>query len=146
MDSFMEIENGLDKRLFISPSAIHHLNSVMMKGLELVMSLEIPPPFYMSADVIAGKLVIAAMPVYDYQKLVNGDTFSRLMQELGAEDRIKETFPLMLSMLVFDQIQEIPEGMNEMSTYTVETSRLYGISTNMSDIERLDLLTSKIRN
>ena len=142
----MEIENGLDKRFFVSPSAVHHLNSVMMKGLELVMSLEIPPPFYMSADVIADKLVVAAMPVYDYQKLVDGDIFQRLLDQFGAEEHIKESFPMMLSMLVFDQIGEIPDGMNEMSTYTVDSSRLYGISTNMSDIERLDLLTSRIGN
>lgn len=142
----MEIENGLDKRFFVSPSAIHHLNSVMMKGLELVMSLEIPPPFYLSADVIADKLVVAAMPVYDYEKLTNGEIFHNLMEQFGAEERIKESFPLMLSMLVFDQIGEIPEGMNEMSTYTVDSSRLYGISTNMSDIQKLDLLTSRLNN
>lgn len=142
----MEIENGLDKRFFVSPSAINHLNSVMMKGIELVMSLEIPPPFYLSADVIAGKLVIAAMPVYDYQKLVDGETFQMLLDQFGAEESIKETFPLMLPMMVFDQIGEIPDGMNEVSTYTVDSSRLYGISTNMSDIEKLDLLTSRIRN
>lgn len=136
-------------RFFISPSAAHHVDVLFGKVVELLMDQEIPPPFYVSCDVIGDNLVVGAMPEYDYNKFLKTEAFTKMVESAKidsediadmSEEDIADMGYWLLASVAYGNHMDVTEGSTAIMSGNIEGCRIYASSTLLSDLDKIRLI------
>lgn len=140
----------MEDRFFIGPLAIPHIDIASIKAVELLMEQEIPPPFYLAIDCVEDSLVIACMPSYDYQKFLESESFSEMIE--SAKNQVEELKDItdeevaemgfwLLPSAAFAAGFNMESGKTSVMNGNIDSSRIYASATKISDIDVLRLIS-----
>lgn len=68
----------MEERFFISPSCYAYREACYAKGLELLLEAGVEHPFYVSIDIINGKLIITAINENEYKKFIASEQYQAM--------------------------------------------------------------------
>lgn len=135
--------------------ALKYMDIGNMKALELLMDANVPPPFYLSVDIVKDNgseiLVVAAMPEYDYKKFVECDTIKRIQESYVEEggnaldqQGLEQVLYFSLPFFAHESGDPVEKGSSRIGGGTIDGCRIYWCSTRVDDIEEVRKLAKLI--
>ena len=145
----------MEERFYMSVDALKYMDIGNMKALELLMDANVPPPFYLSVDIVKDGnneiLVAAAMPEYDYKKFVESDTIKRIQESYVNEggnvldqEALEQVLYFSLPFFAHESGDPVEKGSSRIGGGTVDGCRIYWSSTRVDDIEGIRKLAKLI--
>ena len=132
----MDKKVPVQDRLYFSPEVLLYAQPALLKAIELVMEMEIPPPFYLSADVVEDNFVVVAVPAYDYGQLVDSAKESDLF-DVG--DEYIEYLYTILPMAFMGSYEKSPnKGKTTIIGGILHGARVYASISTMDDLRDTD--------